>query len=62
MYKKIKTTLPLIVGGLLFVTLAVVSCDSSEKKSESTETTITPPPPRDSTMDTGGVKPTPEGN
>ncbi|MBK8494788.1 MAG: hypothetical protein IPL50_07025 [Chitinophagaceae bacterium] len=66
MNKTTKTTLQFILGGLLFVTIAVTSCNNKDSKSETTETTITPAPApvTDSSniIDTGDVKPTPTGN
>ncbi|MGB5007424.1 MAG: hypothetical protein WBO39_10845 [Ferruginibacter sp.] len=68
MNKTTKTTLQFILGGLLFVTIAVTSCNNKDSKSETTETTVTPapvtPPVNDSSniIDTGDVKPTPTGN
>ncbi|HQW93158.1 MAG: hypothetical protein IPH68_10870 [Chitinophagaceae bacterium] len=68
MNKTTKTTLQFILGGLLFVTIAATSCKSKDSKSETTESSVTPAPTpaqvTDSSniIDTGDVKPTPDGN
>lgn len=62
MNKTTKTTMQFILGGILFVTFAVAGCnDSKTDKTTTTDTIITPVAP-DTTMDTGGVRPTPGGN
>jgi hypothetical protein len=68
MNKTTKTTIQFILGGLLFVTMAVAGCNNSDSKTETTEPTVAPspaPPPASDTsnvIDTGDVKPTPGGN
>lgn len=70
MNKTTKTTIQFILGGLLFVTLAVAGCNNSDSKTETAEPTVapaptpTPPPATDTSnvIDTGDVKPTPGGN
>lgn len=68
MNKTTKTTIQFILGGLLFVTMAVAGCNNSETKTETAEPTVAPaptPPPANDTInviDTGDVKPTPGGN
>ncbi|MGB4843322.1 MAG: hypothetical protein WBP16_02525 [Ferruginibacter sp.] len=68
MNKNTKTRLSVILAGILFISFAVVSCNSESKEAEPTpEPTIeTPVQPVDTSAvqpkDTADIRPTPGGN
>ncbi len=64
MYKRTKTQLQFILGGILLLTIAVAACNDSKTDATNTEvkTTVVPPAVKDS-MDSipGNQAPTPGG-